>query len=184
MSRAKLDVKEAFPEIDLIESDDLREKVIAVWEDVWEQSKFERLEDLPIGPKIPYPHLPHNRAVVTMAVAMADALDRFHSVKVDRDVLVAAALLQDASKLVELTPIEGGVERTEIGRSFQHAFWACHKALEHGVPLEICEIVLNHTPDSAQLPRTLEGKILWYADQLDVIAVFGDRWVKHLFITR
>jgi hypothetical protein len=184
MSRPKLDVAEALPEIGLIESDELRQKVIAVWEDVWEQSTFERLDDLPIGPKIPYPHLPHNRCVVTMAVAIAAAFERFHDVKVDRDLLVAAALLQDVSKLVELSPIEGGVEQTEIGRSFQHALWACHKALEHGVPLDICEIVLNHTPDSPQLPRTLEGKILWYADQLDVIAVFGDRWMKHLFITR
>lgn len=184
MSRAQLDVEEALPEIDLIESPELRRSIVAVWQDVWSASKFERLEDLPIGPKIPYPHLPHNRCVVSMAVSMAEAIERFHGVSVDRDVLVAAALLQDASKLVELAPADGGVEQTEIGRSFQHAFWACHKALEHGVPLEICEIVLNHTPDSARLPRTLEGKILWYADQLDVIAVHGDRWVKHLFITR
>jgi HD domain-containing protein len=184
MTRPHLDVEAVFPEVELIQSEDLRQKVVAVWQEAWAQSSFERIEDLPIGPKIPHSHVPHNRAVVTMAVAMADAIERFHGVEVDRDALVAAALLQDASKLVEMRPAEGGVEQTEIGRSFQHAFWACHKALEHGVPLPICEIVLNHTPDAPQLPHTLEGKILWYADQLDVIAVFSDRWVKHLFLTR
>jgi hypothetical protein len=184
MTRPALDITSLLPEIDLIQDADLREKVIAVWLDVWQESKFEELTDLPIGPKIPYPHLPHNRAVVTMAVAMADAIERFHGVTVDRDVLLAAAVLQDVSKLVELTPGDGGVEQTEIGRSFQHAFWAAHKAAEHGLPLPVCEIVLNHTPDAPSLPRTLEGKILWYADQLDVIAVFGDRWVKQLYLTR
>jgi hypothetical protein len=184
MSRLELELAELLPEIDLIQDEDLRGKVSAVWQDVWQESLFERLEDLPIGPKIPYPHLPHNRAVVAMAVAMADAVEHFHGVAVDRDVMLAAALLQDVSKLVEMRPAGDGVEQTEIGRSFQHAFWAAHKAAEHGLPLAVCEIVLNHTPDAPGLPRTLEGKILWYADQLDVIAAFGDRWVKQLFLTR
>jgi hypothetical protein len=184
LTRPDLDLATLLPEIDLIEDRDMRDQVVAVWQDVWQHSSFEDLTDLPIGPKIPYPHLPHNRAVVAMAVAMADAIERFHGVTVDRDVLLAAALLQDVSKLVEMTPADGGVEQTEIGRSFQHAFWAAHKAIEHGLPLPVCEIILNHTPDAPSLPRTLEGKILWYADQLDVIAVFGDRWVKQLFLTR
>jgi hypothetical protein len=184
VSRPELDLRELLPEIDLIENAELRAKVAAVWHDVWDQSSFDDVGEVPIGLKIPYPHLPHNRAVVAMAVAMADAIERFHGIAVNRDVMLAAALIQDVSKLVELTPATGGVELTDIGQSFQHAFWAAHKALEHGVPLEVCEIVLNHTPDAPKLPRTLEGKILWYADQLDVIAVYGDRWVKHLFLTR
>jgi hypothetical protein len=184
VKRPELDLAELLPEIDLIEDAELREKVIAVWEELWQASSFEALADVPIGPKIPYSHLPHNRAVITMALAMADAIERFHRISVDRDAMLAAALLQDVSKLVEMAPDAGGVVQTEIGKSFQHGFWASHLALTHGLPLEVCEIVLNHTPDSPQLPRTLEGKILWYADQLDVIAVFGDRWVKHLFLTR
>lgn len=184
MSRAELAVDELLPELELIENVELRDKVRAIWQELWRESKFDAIEDVPISPKVPKPHLPHNRCVVMMAVAMADAIERFHGITVDRDVLVAAALLQDVSKLVEMQPGENGAEHTDIGRSFQHAFWASHTALTHGVPLEVCEIVLNHTPDAPRFPASLEGKILWYADQLDVIAVFGDRWVKHLFNTR
>jgi hypothetical protein len=184
VTRPELDLAELLPEIDLIRNAELRAKVAAVWQELWQQSSFESLSAVPIGPRIPHPHLAHNRAVITMALAMADAIERFHRITVDRDVMLAAALLQDVSKLVEMAPGEGGVVQTEIGKSFQHAFWAGHAALAHGLPLEVCEVVLNHTPDSPRLPRTLEGKILWYADQLDVIAVFGDRWVKHLVLTR
>jgi hypothetical protein len=184
VSRPSLDLHRIFPEIELIQDVELREKVVAVWLDVWQESAFEDIADVPIGPAVPYPHVPHNRAVVAMALSIADTIERFHGIAVNRDVLLAAALVQDVSKLVELAPTREGVEQTELGRSFQHAFWAAHKALEHGLPREVCEIVLNHTPDAPVLPRTLEGKIIWHADQLDVTAVFGDRWVKHLFLTR
>lgn len=184
MTRPPLDLHRVLPELELIRDKGLREKVTAVWLDVWQESAFEDIADVPIGPGIPYPHVPHNRAVVTMALSVAETLERFHGIEVDRDVLLAAALVQDVSKLVELAPAGDGVEPTKLGRSFQHAFWAAHKALEHGLPMEVCEIVLNHTPDAPGLPRTLEGKIIWHVDQLDVTAVFGDRWVKHLFLTR
>jgi hypothetical protein len=184
MTKADLDVDELLPELNLIQDAELRDKVRAIWQELWHESMFESLDDVPISPKVPNRHLPHNRCVVAMALAMADALEQFHGIRLDRDVLVAAGLLQDVSKLVEMQPGPDGAEHTEIGRSFQHAFWASHKALEHGVPIEVCEIVLNHTPDAPRFPGSLEGKVLWYADQLDVIAVFGDRWVKHLFNTR
>jgi hypothetical protein len=104
MTKAELDVDELLPELHLIEDAELRDKVRAIWQELWSESKFEALEDIPISPKVPAPHLPHNRCVVTMALAMADALERFHGIKLDRDMLVAAGLLQDVSKLVEMQP--------------------------------------------------------------------------------
>jgi hypothetical protein len=184
MTRLPLDLGAVLPEIELIQDDSLRERVAAVWQDIWAESGFDEVADVPIGPEIPHSHLPHNRAVVAMALSIADALERFHGIGVDRDVLVAAGLLQDVSKLVEMTPHDGGVEPTELGRGFQHAFWATHKAFEYGLPMEVCEIVMNHTPQSPRFPRSLEGKILWYADQLDLIAVSGERWAKRLYLTR
>jgi hypothetical protein len=184
MSRPPLDVHALLPEVELIEDNDLRERVVAVWEQLWTESQFESPDQVPISLEVPYPHMPHNRSVVNMALAVADVLERFHGVEVDRDVLVAAGLLQDSSKLVEMAPGPDGVVETEIGTLFPHAFWASHAALTHGLPPTVCEIVLNHTPQSARYPRTLEGKILWYVDQLDVIAVFGDRWQKRIYSTR
>ncbi len=43
---------------------------------------------------------------------------------------------------------------------------------------------MTHSPGAAKFPESLEGKILYYADQMDVIAIFGDKWVKHLMVER
>jgi hypothetical protein len=93
-------------------------------------------------------------------------------------------LLQDASKLVEYGMRDGRVVLTEIGQTYPHSFWAAHVALKHGLPDAVCHIVLTHTPQAAQFPASLESKILYYVDQLDVIAIYRDRWSKELWITK
>ena len=108
----------------------------AVWQDLWQQSAWNSLEDLPSSPDFPVPHVPHNRSVIQMALAVADAFERFHGVVVDRDVLVAAGLLQDVSKLVEYGLEDGKVILTELGRTYPHSFWAAHTALARGLPEE------------------------------------------------
>ncbi len=173
-----------FPELDLIRDPALRAGVEAVWEELWQASSWTSLDDLPSSLEISYPHVPHNRSVISMALAVADAFERFHGVTVDRDVLVAAGLLQDASKLVEYEPRDGQVVLTELGRTYPHAFWAAHVALQHRLPAAVCHIVLTHTPQASQFPASLEGKILYYVDQLDVFAIHGDRWRKELWITK
>ncbi|MDA8051524.1 MAG: hypothetical protein M0002_16240 [Rhodospirillales bacterium] len=180
-----LDIERIFPEIGQIQNETLRAQVKAVWEELWQASEWTDFETLPTSGEIPYPHKPHNRAVIAMALAVADAFERFHGVRIDRDVLIAAGLLQDASKLVETRPAEdGAVASSDIGRRYPHAFWATHVALRHGVPDAICHIILTHTPQSARFPDSLEGKILYYVDQLDVLAIYGDRWRKELMITK
>ncbi len=179
-----LDFRALFPEVLLIQDEGLRAKVEAVWQELWQAADFESTDQLATSPEIRHPHIPHNRAVVDMALAVASAFERFHGVKVDRDVLVAAALLQDASKLVEYTLIDGVVALSAIGREYPHAFYAAHTALKHGVPDAICHIILTHTPQAASFPTSLEGKILYYVDQLDVLAIHGDRWRKQLMITK
>ncbi|GAC1653094.1 MAG: hypothetical protein NVS9B1_01670 [Candidatus Dormibacteraceae bacterium] len=182
--KAPLDLAALLPEVDLIGDAGVRAGVIAVWEHFWQESEWQNLESMPIYPDVPRPHLPHNRAVVALALAAAEVFERFHGVRVDRDTLLAAALLQDASKLIETRPGADGSELTEVGRAYPHAFWAAHQALLEGLPEAVCRIVLTHTPYSSRFPDSLEGKILYYVDQLDVIAVHGDRWRKQLFITK
>jgi hypothetical protein len=185
VAKKTLDLAKIFPEIDLISDRSLRDKVVAVWEELWAESSYDDINSVPTSPEIPYPHIPHNRCVLAMALAIADAFERFHGVKTNRDVLVAAALLQDASKLVEMNAkTDGSTEASKKGKAYPHAFYGAHVALKHGVPDEICHIILTHSPQAPKFPVSLEGKILYYADQLDVIAIYKDRWIKDLFITK
>lgn len=182
--KPKLDLGAILPELALIGDAVLREGVEAVWQELWQESEFEAIGEVPSSVEIPYPHIRHNRAVIALALATVDVFERIHGLKVDRDVLLAAAMLQDVSKLVEYRPGPTGPGFTDLGRRYPHAFWAAHIALDHGLPDAVCHIILTHTPNSPTFPQSLEGKILYYVDQLDIVAVYGDRWRKELFITK
>lgn len=188
--RAALPLHDIFPQIGQIADHALRTQVEAVWQDLWTQSRWNSFDDLPTSKEIPYPARPHSQCVLDLSLAIADQFEKHHGIRVDRDVLIAAAILQDASKVVEYDPSGpagasgSGAAHTVIGKSFPHAFWCAHVALNHGVPLPVVHIIMTHSPGAAQFPQSLEGKILYYADQLDVIAIFGDRWVKHLMVER
>ena len=180
-----LDLPRLFPALDQIQDADLRRSVTAVWQRLWSESAWDDVMTLPTSHDMPYPQIPHNRAIIDIALATADALQTHHGLEVDRDVLIAAAILQDASKLVELQPGENGPpEITEIGRLYPHPFWGAHVALEAGVPDAVTHIVFSHSPDSPRFPESLEGLILYYADQLDVLAIHTHRWQKRLIIMK
>jgi HD superfamily phosphohydrolase YqeK len=178
--KKELDLERVLPEIGLIRDEDLRKKTAMVWERLWAECKWEDIMDLPCSmQKKDYPHVFHNRAVIKMALQVADTLEEFHGVKVNRDHLVCAGLLQDASKLVEMPPAPGGgVAASQIGENFTHGLYGGHVALDMGIPYDIVQAVLTHTADSSVFPQTLIGKILFYADQIDMAALGGDRWKK------
>lgn len=180
-----IDVYELFPPVAEIKDKTLRAKVVAIWEEMWEISPWSDVNEVPTSTEIPYPTVPHNQCVLAMAIAVADCFEKYHDLKVDRDALIAGAILQDASKVVEFAPNDKGeVVSTEIGKSVPHAFWTAHLAAKHGLSGELLNIILTHTPQAAKFPTTLEGKILFWVDQIDVLGIFKDRWRKELFITK
>jgi hypothetical protein len=44
--------------------------------------------------------------------------------------------------------------------------------------------VLTHSSSASKFRDTLEGKILYYAGQVDVIGIHKDCWKKHLMIAK
>jgi hypothetical protein len=184
-AKQPIEVAAMFPQLAQIGDPKLREAVVATWQDLWAMSPWARIEEVPTSTEIPYPTMPHNRCVLDMALAVADAFERHHRITVNRDYLIAGAILQDASKVVEFERgADGTAVPTAIGRNYPHAFWAAHVALRHAIPDEIVHVLLTHTPQAAKFPTTLEGKILYYVDQIDVIGIHKDRWRKELFITK
>jgi hypothetical protein len=174
-----------YPEVEQIHDEKLRQNVIDIWQELWEMSAWQEPGELPTSYEIPYPNLPHTQCVVAMALAVADAFSKCHKLEVNRDYLIAAAVLQDASKVVEYEPgPDGTVQRTALGRSYPHGFWCAHLGVQKGLPHEISHVMLTHSSSAAKFPDTLEGKILYYVDQLDVIGIHKDRWKKHLMIAK
>ena len=81
MSKKELNITEVMPEINWIKDDDIRQKTIEIWEQMYKDSKWEDIMDLPCSThKTDYPHIVHNRSVVQMAVSVADILENMSGV--------------------------------------------------------------------------------------------------------
>jgi hypothetical protein len=180
--RPSLDLASIFPEIQQISDPDLRRKVDQLWQRLWQESKWQRLEDVPVSSKIKRSHLPHAQAVVRLAVAAAEVAEQIHGQPVNRDILLAAAIVQDAGKLVEYEPAEGGhgFQRAQLGLQLQHSMYAAHVAMQLELPLEVVHIMLAHSPSTTLAPRSRECALLFWIDQLDLANMGEEAWGRSL----
>lgn len=171
---------EIVPEIDQIGDVALRDAVVAIWDRVCEESPWDDIEGVPVSMKIRYPQVRHTQGVVRGVLALADVWREVHGVEVDRDHLIAAAVLIDVGKLVEMAPTPDGVERTPLGNLLSHASYVLHLGLLHEVPLEVLHIVATHSPNGGKEPATLEAKLIDRVDQADLDAFCPDVWTRRV----
>lgn len=178
MAKNPLDVVALFPEIDLIEDEALKGKVIDAWRRLWQESGFEKIEDVPVMPSLPYPHLKHQQAYLKCIVAVAGIFHAVHGTDYQMDYLIAGAALADASKLVEYQREGEGYGLTELGRTLPHAAYGAHLALEMGLPLPVVHMIATHSPNSGMAPSTPEAQLLHWLDQADIVGFGYDAWKR------
>ncbi len=161
---------ELLPEIALIADAALRDAVRDIWLSCWQESAWERLEDVPKNVDVGQRRLvPHTRSVARFALQAADTMGDVHGIRVDRDVLLAGALLHDVSKLWEYEPgpTASGAVRSTAGELIQHGVYGAFLAWTHALPLALVHLVLSHTHSSRTRPQTQEALIIHYVDYLD-----------------
>jgi hypothetical protein len=176
VSKQPLDVAALFPELELLGDVALREKVAAIWQQLWAESSFERIEDVPVMPSLPYPHLKHQQGYLKCVVAVARIFEEVHGPRYQMDHLIAGALLADASKLVEYRREDEGYGLTELGKSIPHAVYGVHLALAAGLPMPIVHMIASHSPNSSMAPATAEAQLLHWLDQADISGFGHDVW--------
>lgn len=171
------DVREAFPEIDLIDDAEFRQRVVNVWVAGIESSEFDAIDNVPWWPPFAdilgtgdIQNIKHIRDVVQLAIGQMDALDERFDLGIDRDVVVAGALLHDVSKLYELT----ADSTTALQKYLPHPHYAVHLLADHGLSLHLQHIALTHSTGSAVEPKTMEAKIIQRADQVALDALFWE----------
>ena len=175
-SDAREQVGGAFPEIDRIEDETLREGVRRAWETAMAETGVDDLESVPWLPPeqerlgIPDETLVgHVREVVTGSVALAESLlaARGDRLELSMDLLLAGALVHDVSKLYEY----GDSEETAVGRLLGHPHYGVHVAAAAGLPAEVQHVVLAHSPRSAVEPATMEAEIVTRVDRAAAAAI-------------
>jgi putative nucleotidyltransferase with HDIG domain len=162
-------VTRAFPAVESIRDDDLREKVLDAWADALDETGWD-LEDVPWYPpeqeRLGLPDetfVDHVNEVVDASVALAEVLveHRGDRLDVDMDVVLAGALVHDISKLYEFDS-EGA---TDVERFFGHPHYGVYPAARAGLPPEIVQVTLSHTSLTSVEPATMEAEIIRRADQ-------------------
>ncbi len=167
-------VERELPEISWIADDDIRAKVVTVLASFLRDSNWDSIDECPAVPGVKgMTLLQHIRQVTQFAVVMADNHAATFGLAIDRDVLLAACFLHDASKLVEYDKHSGGP--TPLGAHLLHAQIAGVRCVEAGLPLKVAYICTYHpfTPPHVHLkPDCIELVIFNYADLASVDPVF------------
>lgn len=173
---ARAQVERAFPAIDRIEDEALREGVRRAWETAVKEVDVVDLASVPwLPPEQERLGLPdetlvdHVREVVDGSIALAEVLlaSRGDRMALSMDHLVAGALVHDVSKLYEYA----SGEATEVGRLLGHPHFGVHVAAAAGLPAEVQHVVLAHSPRSAVEPATLEAAIVTSVDRVAAAAI-------------
>jgi putative nucleotidyltransferase with HDIG domain len=164
-------VEELWPELEWIEDSKLREQVTQTWVVAFERSPLEPqdLNVIPftlLVPNCPATFMEHKRCVVHVARKSAESMQEFlgKALKIDKDTVIAGAILADVGKLLEYEKLDGVAVQSDRGKALRHPFTGVALAIECGVPDEVCHIIAAHAAEGDLVKRTTEAYIVHHAD--------------------
>jgi 7,8-dihydroneopterin 2',3'-cyclic phosphate phosphodiesterase len=109
--------------------------------------------------------LNHTIAVTDLCIRTADNIEEHYGVKINKDHLIAGALLHDMMKMFEWKIGESGTEPTGI--LLDHSMLAVAEFYYRGFPENVIHIIASHFGETGPTPpRNYEALILHYVDTL------------------
>lgn len=162
---------ELIPEFNLIVSTDLREGCIKVWEEAmrrggWKTENLPKMAQSLLIPDAPTNFVEHTRAVTLISVGIADVFEKIYGERnpLNRDHLIAGALLHDVGKLLEYSFVDGKAVKSKVGTQLRHPFSGVILAAEQGIPLEVLHMIATHAKEGELMRRSREATVLHHAD--------------------
>jgi putative nucleotidyltransferase with HDIG domain len=156
----------AMPATGRIDDAPLRRAVLRTWAASLARAPYADLAVSPQAPHMPArPLLLHVNEVNARALDLIDVARRDYGLRVDSDLALATAILHDVDKPM-IYRYDGDAFSYAEGRTLRdHGALGAELCVEHGIPLEIAEMVRHHSAFASQgLPGTVEGTIVHYAD--------------------
>ena len=164
-------VLKLWPELQWIQSVELRDQVASTWERALERSPLtpEDLNRIPftlLVPNCPTTFMEHKRCVVHIAHKAAESMTEFmgRALPIDIDTVIAGAILADVGKLLEYEKVDGQTKQSRRGELLRHPFTGVALAMECGVPDSVCHIIAAHAAEGDLVKRTTEAYIVHHAD--------------------
>jgi len=169
-------VLELLPEINEIQDAELKEKVIACWEEAiafrnWTNEELLSIPFTLLADNVNIGFIEHVRTCCRMGIACDQVLTEAYGERktpVNRDYLIAGSLLADVGKLFEFDKNpDGTVFKSDFGKHIRHPFSGVGLAFKHGLPSEVMHIIATHSKEGAGEKRSPESIIFHHVDFID-----------------
>jgi len=169
-------VRDAYPELDRIEDDELRDQVVEAWTLGLERGGWQDISDIPYAWNIhEVTNVEHVRGVTKIAIESAEIQRDSHGADPDVDVVVAACLLHDVGKAYEYVDFVDAELLDEPDREhyaseeIPHSISGYALAHEVGCPLAVQRAIphfLGEVPT-----RTMEAELVKSANSASSNAI-------------
>lgn len=175
MSSKREIVLNLLPEIEMIQDTSLRDKVIACWEEAiefrgWTEELLRNIPFTLLAENVKITFIDHVRAVCLMCIACDKVLDDVHAdrkTKVNRDYLIAGAMLADVGKLMEFDIVDGKPVKSDYGKHIRHPFSGVGLAFKHDLPSEVMHVIATHSKEGHGEKLLPESIIFHHCDFID-----------------
>lgn len=159
------------PEFQAITDPDLQEKCLLIWLEAMARENWtmDDLDEMPFTlliKNISVNIITHTRAVTRCSLQIADVmLEEYQGkISINRDFLLAGALLHDVGKLFEYQRKNGEFIKSEEGKLLRHPISGAAFAAQFDVPADILHIIAAHSKEGDGIRRTVEAIIVNHAD--------------------
>lgn len=168
-------VLKLLPEIAQIKDKKLQAKVVACWMEAiefrgWTEKLLRNIPFTLLAKNVKITFIDHVRAVCKMCIACDEVLDEVHGknkTPVNRDYLIAGAMLADVGKLLEFEIIDGKPNKSDYGKHIRHPFSGVGLAFKHGLPSEVMHVIATHSKEGHGEKLLPESIIFHHADFID-----------------
>ncbi len=87
--------------------------------------------------------------------------------QLDKDVLIAGALLADVGKLIEYEEKDGKITKAGRGQHLRHPFTGVAMSHARGIPPEVQHVIATHSKEGDIMIRSNESVVFHHADFID-----------------
>lgn len=162
-------IKQIWPEIELINDGEIKEKTYKCWEYAIDHSPLEPqdLEKIPFSLLIDncdITFMNHKRTAVQLSIEMAKIMEKNFGLDIKWDNLISGAILIDVGKLLEYEITDGKLGTSRDGKLLRHPFSGVSLADRFGLSFDIQHIIAYHSKEGDLGKRTLESIIVHHAD--------------------
>ncbi|HOP06461.1 MAG TPA: HD domain-containing protein [candidate division Zixibacteria bacterium] len=163
------------PEIKQIKDTAVQDKVIACWQEAiefrgWTEELLRSMPFTLLAENVNITFIDHVRAVCLMCIACDEVLDKVHGknkTPINRDYLIAGALLADVGKLLEFEIVDGKPVKSDYGKHIRHPFSGVGLAFKHGLPSEVMHVIATHSKEGTGEKRLPESIVFHHTDFID-----------------